>query len=157
VTKTHYYVEGDERLLDSNILGVLARYLMWGLDCGNFGMQLVSRDDRPSDLAAMQLYRSASEHLRPDIYNWRGDTSGCPPEHCYGGKNDVVNNLLGFVRDRFPPEARGSREAYWAWCNKGGFHGQPKKDRMLMKLTGQYQWVEDILKLQGYTSIWDKE
>lgn len=139
-------LNGEELYLDPtksydfNIMCGFARYLCFGLPPGGFEGACITGD---YELAAGRAHNSVRP--RPGIAGsgWAGTAD-----------QDIVANLIEFVNQVFPEEARGGPLKQMQWCRNGGL-SKNKDARLLFKLSNDVRWIRKCLGTAGITFDWE--
>lgn len=125
---------GDSLFYDENMVKVLARYVTFGLDPGNFGRALLAEDER-------RLPGIASFN-EPRLDDLKFETDA--PEFKKNVKQKIWVNMLAWTRENVPEVCRGG-DKVWEWVCHRGLYGAPKDIRALVKLSYTDYWFIDVL------------
>jgi hypothetical protein len=117
--------------LDVDVITALGHYVREGMDPGSFGRAILAQDEELAYLNAHSLLKRGS---REELFQ-------------YTPEEDVVANMLRFVRLHIPLEAQGSHEVVNAWMENGG----------LMSERIDYATIAVELKLRNLDNWWDRK
>lgn len=136
---------GDSLFYDENMIFVLARYVTFGLDPGNFGRTLLAGDERR--LPGIASFR---EPITDDL-KFLSDAD----EYKKNAKQEIWRNMLTWTQDNVPEVCKGGTKV-WEWVCHRGLYGAPKDIRALVKLSYQNYWFIDLLSKESQEMFsWD--